>query len=614
MVSQDASEIIRRSGTPGNAFGGVASLEALKKRFKVDRVKRQFPDVRGVRKGLAVERRLARYYKVCFRGGNLKAVMAVYGAHPLVERVERIGIHTVSAVANDTYYLDPPASFPYDQWHYWDTYGINAETAWDDESGDPAVVVAVLETGVKYYHNDLGGPAGLWGPNDPQPGGNIWINSGEIPANGTDDDGNGYVDDTIGYDFVTGTTDLFTLCTDADCSTADNDPDDGEGHGTHVAGTIAAVTNNDSHVSGIAGGFSDGTIDGTGNGAKVMCLRVGWRAFYLLAGQEIGVVRMDYAAEAMNYVADMVAQGVNVVAVNCSWGSSNSGGLDAAVDRLLAAGVMVIHAAGNSNADNPDYLGTKDGVMNVGATNQSGAAADFSSFGPWVDVAAPGESIMSTYHHPDDADPLHMYVALMSGTSMSSPHACGVAALIESKGNRLGLDLGGADIFDIMTGTATTAYSGSKDLGPGILNARAALDSLGPACDVSADFSATPTTACDTLTADFTDMSTGAIISWYWDFGDGATSTDQNPQHTWDAPGSYTVSLTVTSATCSHVKIKMDYITVASAPIAGFSLSPASGYAPLTVGFTDESEGTITSWGWDFGDGATSTQQNSTHT
>ena len=614
VVKPEASDIIDRRGTPGNAFAGIANFGALKKRFDVDRVKGQFRRGRGPKATEGIEARLLRHYKVRFRKGDLDDVMAAYADHVLVEHVEPIGVHKVYIEANDIYYRDPPASFPYDQWNYWDLYGINAENAWDDETGDPSVVVGVLETGVKYYHSDLGGPGGLWGPDNPQTSGNIWVNDGEIAANGIDDDGNGYVDDTLGYDFVSDTADIWTLCTDADCVTADNDPDDGEGHGTHVAGTIAAITNNARSVAGIAGGFSDGTTGGIGNGCKVMCLRIGWRALYLLTMQEIGVVRMDYAAQAMDYVANMVDRGVNVVAVNCSWGSSNSGGLDTAVDRLLAAGVMVIHAAGNSNADDPDYLGTKAGVMNVGAADRSGSASDFSSYGLWVDVAAPGEGIMSTYHNPDDADVTHMYVALMSGTSMSSPHACGVAALVESKANRLGLDLDGTAIFDIMVETATTGYSGNKYIGSGILNARDALDSLGAPCNVIAGFSGDITTGCSGLTVEFTDQSSGPVLSWEWDFGDGITSTEQSPVHTYIGDGNYTVSLTVGSDICSDVETKVDYISVGSIPVAGFSADPVSGYAPLTVSFTDESVGNPTLWSWDFGDGEVSSQQNPLHT
>jgi subtilisin family serine protease len=108
-----------------------------------------------------------------------------------------------------------------------------------------------------------------------QANGNIWVNSGEVPGNGVDDDANGRIDDTIGFDFVSSSSAAGCKCLDVDCSVADNNPNDGDGHGTHVAGTVAAITNNARAVAGVAGGFSDGIPGGAGNGSKVMALRIG---------------------------------------------------------------------------------------------------------------------------------------------------------------------------------------------------------------------------------------------------------------------------------------------------------------------------------------------------
>ena len=118
-----------------------------------------------------------------------------------MDHVEPIGVHTVSAVPNDTYYDDPPPEYPHDQWHYWDTYGINADSAWDSETGAQTVIVGDLDIGIKYDHGDLGG-SNPPGPDDASTDGNIWVNTNEIPGNGVDDDGNGYIDDVIGWDFV----------------------------------------------------------------------------------------------------------------------------------------------------------------------------------------------------------------------------------------------------------------------------------------------------------------------------------------------------------------------------------------------------------------------------
>jgi len=134
-----------------------------------------------------------------------------------------------------------------------------------------------------------------------------------------------------------------------------------------------------------------------------------------------------------------------------------------------------------------------------------------------------------------------------------------------------------------------------------------------------ADFATNVTTGSAPLSVQFTDKSTGKLTSWKWDFGDGATSTEQNPKHTYTVAGSYTVSLTVTDAFGKDTIEESDYITVnpgpdPSIPVAAFSASPVSGDKPLKVKFTDTSTGNPTSWYWDFGDGVHSTTKAPSHT
>jgi len=130
-----------------------------------------------------------------------------------------------------------------------------------------------------------------------------------------------------------------------------------------------------------------------------------------------------------------------------------------------------------------------------------------------------------------------------------------------------------------------------------------------------ADFTGSPTSGVKPLTVQFTDASTGSINSWSWNFGDGQTSTQQNPSHTYANAGTYTVALIVTGPGGSNTKTRSNYITVTEpAPVADFTGSPTSGVKPLTVQFTDASTGSINSWSWNFGDGQTSTQQNPSHT
>jgi len=129
-----------------------------------------------------------------------------------------------------------------------------------------------------------------------------------------------------------------------------------------------------------------------------------------------------------------------------------------------------------------------------------------------------------------------------------------------------------------------------------------------------AGFSGTPTSGTVPLEVDFTDESTGIIDSWLWSFGDGTTSIEQNPSHTYTSAGTYTVGLTVTNTGGSNGDVKLNYITVTEvAPVAGFSGTPTSGNAPLLVSFTDESTGSVSSWLWSFGDGTTSISQNPSH-
>ena len=438
---------------PNRPTVNVASLQQLINRHGVGRFKRQFAGARPRPQGSAAPD-LTGHFKVKVpRGVSLDVALADFANDPNVERVEKIGIHPVFITPNDSFYLD--------QWQHHGPSGIDSNLAWERRSGDPSVVVAVLDTGVLHNHLDLKA--------------NIWINPAEIANNGIDDDNNGYIDDTIGYDFVESATgaSLFTCC-DSDCATEDNDPNDHNGHGTHVAGIVGAVTNNGFGVAGIAGGFSSGTPQSSGNGVRIMPLRVGWNGALLglLCGN--GLIRMDYAAEALHYVAAQKAAGVNVAAVNCSWGSSDSGGFGAAVDEVLASDVLIVHAAGNSGDSTADFLGSKAGVVSVAATDQNGAGADFTNFGDYVEISAPGVDILSLWVGPD---PNTSYYSTASGTSMAAPHVSAVAGLLES----FNPALTASQKFSLMVANTKPYVSDGRNLGAGILNANLALAAAGPA-------------------------------------------------------------------------------------------------------------------------------------
>jgi PKD repeat protein len=150
--------------------------------------------------------------------------------------------------------------------------------------------------------------------------------------------------------------------------------------------------------------------------------------------------------------------------------------------------------------------------------------------------------------------------------------------------------------------------------GPGGSDTETRTDYITVNVGPTADFAGSPTNGTEPLTVSFTDQSSGAT-SWSWDFGDGGTSTVQNPSHEYAAAGTYTVALTVTNSCGNDIETKTDYITVnpCQAPVAGFNGTPTSGETPLTVNFTDASTNSPTSWSWDFGDGGTSTAQNPSH-
>ena len=253
--------------------------------------------------------------------------------------------------------------------------GLNAKTnadikgpaAWAFTTGDKKTVVAVIDTGIDYLHEDLKD--------------NIWENPGEIPFNGLDDDGNGFVDDIHGYDFVS----------------ADSDPFDDNEHGTHVAGTIGAKGDN-------------------GVGSVGVCWDVSLMA--LKAFDEQGNGSVAEAIEAIHYA---VENGARII--NASWGlDERSRALDEAAQFAAEAGVLVVAAGGNSGWEAPFYPASFDTVLAVGATDARDARATFSNYGAYVDVAAPGVNIFSTL-------PENRY-GFQSGTSMAAPHVAGAAALV----------------------------------------------------------------------------------------------------------------------------------------------------------------------------------------
>jgi len=387
---------------------GDPQIDELNRKFKVEIFEKEFPDAeQWAVKDNAHD--LSRYYIVQFgKGFQVDEVLKAYSQVAVVDHAEPVGVHPLyERFPNDSYFMS-------DQWNFYNTndHDVDATDAWDYETGDGTVVLGCLDSGVGYDSRDLGGLS-------PYTDGNIWINWTEYNGTaGFDDDANGYVDDWVGWDFVNGGSPCYT---GEDCYTEDNEPTDFNGHGTHVAGIMGAITNNGLGVAGLAGGWNAGSST-PANGVKIMALRIGWSAPHPIY-DEVGYVRMDFAAQAIYYAVNNGA-----TAINCSWGSSNTGGIAAACDYATSHGVIIVAAAGNDGGSSPDYLGTRADVVNVCATNQNDIKASFSDYGTWVDIAAPGVDIVSTYSYHYNTN----YIAWLDGTSQAAPHVTGAAGLLKS--------------------------------------------------------------------------------------------------------------------------------------------------------------------------------------
>ena len=194
------------------AFAGHARLEPTSRNLGISRVEKKFAGMTVAKAVTPQERALTRFFRVFVDEERIDEIIAAYQQLPEVTSAYKIPIHKMDATPNDPEYST--------QWGYFGAYGIEADLAWDIETGDATVVVGIMDSGVKYNHGDLGG-TNPPSPTDISTNGNIWVNDLEIPNNGLDDDDNGYVDDVIGYDFVAGPS---GTCTDVDCYDIDNDP------------------------------------------------------------------------------------------------------------------------------------------------------------------------------------------------------------------------------------------------------------------------------------------------------------------------------------------------------------------------------------------------------
>jgi len=285
----------------------------------------------------------------------------------------------------------------------WALGTIDAAEVWDACRGTRDVIVALIDTGVDLEHRDLRG--------------NLWMNEIELGGlEGVDDDGNGYIDDIRGYNFAYN----------------NNDPTDDHGHGTHCAGTVAAVGDNGLDVTGVCWN------------ARLMPLKV------------LGADGDGSAADAALAVYYAVANGADVI--SGSWGSEDESKLlEEAVAYARRQGVLVVAAAGNESSDAPFYPAAYPDVIAVAATQSSDQRWYLSNYGDWVDIAAPGRDILSLRAAGTSAGVVRdAFTTKMSGTSMAAPHVSGACALLLSANPYLAVD----EVRAILTATGDPIAEG----------------------------------------------------------------------------------------------------------------------------------------------------------
>ncbi len=421
---------LRRSAAFTASAFGISKLDDVLGQLGVtaiNKVHSPFPDpaVDGVRSAseaseVADTSDMDTTYRVRFESQEADVEEAVKQLAALeeVEEVSPNYLRFAQVVPNDPMYATQ-----------WGLAKINCPAAWDRTTGSTTVVVAVVDTGIDLNHPDLA--ANLLPGRDlvdwigTTPTTNIRINGQDWRAEG---------------DFLT----------------ADNSPDDEVGHGTHVAGTISAVSNNTRGVAGV-----------TWN-CRLLPVRVLGRIRRVSDGRVTGVGTDADIAAGIRWATDNGAR-----IINLSLGGPGSSFVQRdAVAYALSRGCLVVAAMGNDNSDTPSFPAAYPNVLAVGAVDSADLRAGFSNRGPHIDVVAPGVGIRST-----DWDNIYSY---KDGTSMAAPHVAGLAALLLSRRP----SLTAAEVADIIRQTARNLRVNPGDAVPnnqygfGLIDASAAMASL----------------------------------------------------------------------------------------------------------------------------------------
>ncbi|NVJ65204.1 MAG: S8 family serine peptidase [Gammaproteobacteria bacterium] len=434
---------------------------------------------------------------------QLATLMARIAKDPDVELVQVDRIKQALATANDQFYNL--------QWHYHEaTGGINLEAAWDSATG-AGVNVAVLDTGYR-PHVDLA--ANIIGGYDMIED-TFVANDGDGRDSDASDPGDWYGIFECGANF---------------------NSSDSSWHGTHVAGTIAAVTNNNIGVAGVA------------YNSKVVPVRVLGKCGGYTSDIVDGIVWASGGS-----VSGVPANPNPAKVINMSLGGSGActSAEISAINTARANGTVVVVAAGNSNADSTNYSpGNCPGVINVAATGRQGERATYSNYGSNIDVAAPGgsgqEGIASTLNDGTTTPGGDIYV-YYQGTSMAAPHVAATAALMFEANPSATPD----EIEQALKDSARAFPGGSSCntsiCGAGIIDAAAAIAEIGGGTPPTNQApNASFTYSCSDLDCSFDGTGSsdpdGSVTGYSWSFG-GSSSIEN---YTFASAGTYSVTLTVT--------------------------------------------------------------------